>query len=144
MLRAGIKEEAVMGIVCTVLLAIMFTELQLVEYITAPFTISDGIYGSTFYLATGFHGFHVFVGTLFLGVCLLRLSSSHFTKNQKASMIVSALEHRVMDSDKLIIMDADLSDRSINHFGKLVDTIDDCNILVNNYNDFSESWKYET
>jgi heme/copper-type cytochrome/quinol oxidase subunit 3 len=69
-----------MGIVCTVLLAIIFTELQLIEYITAPFTISDGIYGSVFYMITGFHGFHVIIGTCFLIVCLGRLLLDHFTR----------------------------------------------------------------
>jgi len=61
-------------------LAIAFTALQGFEYINANFTISDGIYGSTFYIATGFHGFHVFIGTCFLAVCLLRVYLYHFTK----------------------------------------------------------------
>jgi cytochrome c oxidase subunit 3 len=42
--------------------------------------LSDGVYASTFFLTTGFHGFHVFVGTVFLFVCLIRLKLSHFTK----------------------------------------------------------------
>ena len=46
---------------------------------TPLFCIGDGIYGSTFYLATGFHGFHVFIGTCFLVVCLVRLHLNHFT-----------------------------------------------------------------
>ena len=62
------------------MLAMVFTGLQVMEYIEAPFTITDGIYGSTFYLATGFHGFHVFVGTVFLLVCLVRVFKMHFTK----------------------------------------------------------------
>ena len=65
----------------TILLAAVFTGLQVMEYIEAPFTITDGIYGSTFYLATGFHGFHVFVGTIFLFVCLVRSYKNHFTMN---------------------------------------------------------------
>jgi heme/copper-type cytochrome/quinol oxidase subunit 3 len=60
-------------LVLTVILAILFTALQAVEYISANFTITDGIYGSTFFMATGFHGFHVFIGTCFLIVCLGRL-----------------------------------------------------------------------
>ena len=46
---------------------------------SAAFSISDGIFGSTFFMATGFHGFHVFVGTVFLAVCLVRLLFNHFT-----------------------------------------------------------------
>jgi len=61
-------------------LAVAFTALQAFEYVNAPFTISDSVYGSTFYMATGFHGFHVFIGTCFLAVCLGRLVANQFTK----------------------------------------------------------------
>lgn len=63
----------------TIGLAIVFTRLQAFEYINANFTISDSVYGATFYMATGFHGFHVFIGTVFLTVCLIRLILNHFT-----------------------------------------------------------------
>ena len=76
----GSKNHAIMALSVTILLAIIFTLLQGFEYITAPFTISDSVFGSTFYMATGFHGFHVFVGTCFLIVCLIRLYFNHFTK----------------------------------------------------------------
>ena len=77
---AGNRREAILGLLFTVALGIIFTLLQLFEYIDAPFNISDGIYGSTFYLATGFHGFHVMIGTIFLAVCLFRLINHHFTR----------------------------------------------------------------
>jgi len=77
---AGSKFQASVALIVTIILAIIFTGLQGFEYVTAPFTISDGIYGSCFYMATGFHGFHVIVGTLFLIVCLFRLYINHFTK----------------------------------------------------------------
>lgn len=77
---AGYRKEAIISLTITVALAIVFTCLQLFEYISAQFTIADGIYGSTFYIATGFHGFHVFIGTCFLTVCLYRVFVYHFTK----------------------------------------------------------------
>lgn len=76
----GSKFQASIALLITVLLAIIFTGLQGFEYVTAPFTISDGIYGSCFYLATGFHGFHVIIGTIFLIVCFFRLYLNHFTR----------------------------------------------------------------
>jgi cytochrome c oxidase subunit 3 len=76
----GSKENALISLMATIILAIIFTALQGYEYVSAPFTLSDSVYGSTFYMATGFHGFHVFVGTCFLAVCLGRLYVNHFTR----------------------------------------------------------------
>jgi cytochrome c oxidase subunit 3 len=76
----GSKPAAVFSLNFTVFLALIFTALQMFEYETSPFSISDGIYGSTFYMATGFHGFHVFIGTCFIYICSLRLKSNHFTR----------------------------------------------------------------
>jgi heme/copper-type cytochrome/quinol oxidase subunit 3 len=76
---AGKKTDAVWGLVLTVALAVVFTAFQAFEYVTANFNICDGIYGSTFYMATGFHGFHVFIGTCFLAVCLVRLTRDHYS-----------------------------------------------------------------
>jgi len=76
----GDRDQAIQGLRVTVGLAILFTSLQVFEYRNASFTMSDSVYGSTFYMATGFHGFHVFVGTVFLSVCLYRLVSNHFTR----------------------------------------------------------------
>lgn len=75
----GNRTQAITGLILTVILAISFTALQAFEYIEAPFAISDGIYGTTFYMATGFHGFHVFVGTCLLTVCLIREVKYHYT-----------------------------------------------------------------
>lgn len=77
---AGNKQQACIALIVTVALAVVFTLLQRYEYVTAPFTISDGVFGSVFYLATGFHGFHVIIGTIFLTVCLVRLYNNHFTR----------------------------------------------------------------
>jgi cytochrome c oxidase subunit 3 len=76
----GEKTQALLSLSLTIICAIIFTALQGFEYVTAPFSISDGIYGSTFYMATGFHGFHVFIGTCFLSVCAVRLYLNHFTR----------------------------------------------------------------
>jgi len=76
----GLKEEACLGLLITIGLAVIFTLLQAYEYVMAPFDISDGVYGSCFYMATGFHGFHVFIGTCFLIVCFFRLWLNHFTR----------------------------------------------------------------
>lgn len=77
---AGRKEPAKLGMLLTLFLAVTFTALQAYEYIEATFSISDGVYGSTFFMATGFHGFHVMVGTAFIAVMTVRLVKSHMTK----------------------------------------------------------------
>jgi heme/copper-type cytochrome/quinol oxidase subunit 3 len=64
----------------TIFLAIIFTLFQAYEYNVADFRLSDGIYGSTFYMATGFHGFHVFIGTISLLICLIRLYNYQLTR----------------------------------------------------------------
>jgi len=66
------RKDLITGLWLTVLLGFTFTALQAYEYHHAAFGFKDGIYASTFYMATGFHGFHVLVGTLFLSVCLWR------------------------------------------------------------------------
>lgn len=73
------KDEAVQALTFTVLLGILFSGFQLFEYAHAAFKFKDGIYPSTFYMATGFHGFHVIIGTIFLAVCLFRTKRGHFT-----------------------------------------------------------------
>jgi cytochrome c oxidase subunit 3 len=73
--RKGLKN----GLLLTVVLGALFTALQIYEYGHAAFSFSDHIYGATFFMATGFHGFHVLVGTIFLLVCLMRASAGHFT-----------------------------------------------------------------
>lgn len=65
----------------TIILGIYFTILQAYEYIEAPFTIADSVYGSTFFLATGFHGLHVIIGTIFLIICFFRHLNNHFSRN---------------------------------------------------------------
>nr|QNG56332.1 cytochrome c oxidase subunit III [Thesaurus zaitsevi]QNG56345.1 cytochrome c oxidase subunit III [Thesaurus zaitsevi] len=71
--------QALQGLMFTVILGIYFTMLQGYEYLEAPFTISDAVYGSSFFMATGFHGLHVIIGSTFLLVCLIRHYYNHFS-----------------------------------------------------------------
>ena len=74
------RKALINGLTLTVILGLLFTGLQAWEYSLAPFKFfGGGVYPSTFFLATGFHGFHVIIGTLFLFVCLLRARKGHFT-----------------------------------------------------------------
>nr|QID48534.1 cytochrome c oxidase subunit III [Celes skalozubovi] len=73
--------QATQGLFFTVLLGMYFTMLQMYEYWEAPFTIADAVYGSTFFVATGFHGLHVIIGTVFLFTCLMRHSMKQFSSN---------------------------------------------------------------
>merc|ERR1712183_592995 len=73
------KKQAIISLLLTIGLAVVFTMLQVLEYCEAPFTLSDSVFGSCFYMATGFHGFHVFIGTIFLFIALVRLVLNHFT-----------------------------------------------------------------
>ena len=78
----GSIAEGAKAIGLTVLLGIFFLGFQVYEYMHAPYGFTGGIYPSTFYMATGFHGFHVFVGTVFLFVCWLRARAGHFTRTR--------------------------------------------------------------
>ena len=76
--RDGLK----LGLILTILLGLTFTGVQGYEYAHAPFPFKGSIYGSTFFMATGFHGFHVIVGTIFLTICLIRSYRDDFTPKQ--------------------------------------------------------------
>ena len=76
--RQGLKY----GLILTICLGATFTGVQAWEYSHALFNFSGNIYGATFFMATGFHGFHVLVGTIFLIVCLIRAYRGHFTPTQ--------------------------------------------------------------
>jgi|TARA_B100000795_G_scaffold269753_1_gene260241 cytochrome c oxidase subunit 3 len=78
---SGDRFNTIFSLFLTLALGTVFTGLQVLEYYEAPFTIADSAFGSTFFLATGFHGFHVFVGTTFLFVCFFRILDHHFTKH---------------------------------------------------------------
>ena len=75
------RRDFILGLALTVGLGIFFTALQAYEYGHAAFGFREGIYPSTFFMATGFHGFHVIIGTIFLAVCLFRGMKGHFTSD---------------------------------------------------------------
>nr|AIZ58677.1 cytochrome c oxidase subunit III [Ornithodoros pavimentosus]AIZ58690.1 cytochrome c oxidase subunit III [Ornithodoros pavimentosus] len=74
-------KETTLALSLTITLGMIFTSLQSWEYIQAPFSISDSIYGSTFFMSTGFHGLHVIIGTTFLTAILARIILNHMSNN---------------------------------------------------------------
>ena len=78
----GDKHNAFLGLSITIILGIVFTLLQALEYYEASFSISDSVYGSIFFVTTGFHGLHVIIGTIFLSVCLFKLRNNHFSNSR--------------------------------------------------------------
>ncbi len=76
------RRGLIWGLVLTVALGVLFSMVQAHEYMNAPFGFKDSIYGATFFMATGFHGFHVIIGTIFLLVCLIRAMKGDFTPKQ--------------------------------------------------------------
>nr|QSF20056.1 cytochrome c oxidase subunit III [Moricella rufonota] len=84
------KKETSISLGLTILLGLMFSFLQAFEYLEAPFTMADSIYGSTFFMATGFHGIHVLIGSTFLMVNFFRLILNHFSINHHFGFEASA------------------------------------------------------
>lgn len=93
----GDRKGTLNGIVITVILALIFTFCQGVEYTVSSFTISDGIYGSCFYFGTGFHGIHVMIGTAFIAVGLWRVLAYHSTDNHHLGLESSILYWHFVD-----------------------------------------------
>ncbi len=81
-LQVGDRKSAKIGLLLTVILGISFTCLQVIEYMEAGFSYAGSLYGSAFFMATGLHGAHVVIGTLFLAVCLFRLMAGGMTKEK--------------------------------------------------------------
>ncbi len=93
----GDRSKTVLWTWITVILGFIFLGFQIHEYAEAAFGLSDGIYPSTFYLATGFHGFHVFVGACFLTVCAIRAGKGHFKPDQHIGFEAAALYWHFVD-----------------------------------------------
>jgi cytochrome c oxidase subunit 3 len=89
-LQHGDRKGAKLGLLFTVLLGICFTSLQVLEYQEAQFAFDGNLYGATFFMATGFHGAHVVIGTIFLAVCLFRLLAGQMTPNKHFGLEAAA------------------------------------------------------
>lgn len=75
----GARRIVILSLITTLILAVLFVGCQGYEYYNAPFSFSDGAYGSTFFFATGFHGLHVIIGTIFLAVAFNRVMNYELT-----------------------------------------------------------------
>ena len=93
----GNRTGAIYGSIATVILALVFTVFQGVEYAVSSFTISDGAYGSSFYFSTAFHGLHVIIGTIFIAVALWRIIAYHLTDNHHLGFESSILYWHFVD-----------------------------------------------
>jgi cytochrome c oxidase subunit 3 len=93
----GNRKGTLYGLIFTIILAIIFTALQGIEYSVSSFTISDGTFGSCFYFGTGFHGLHVMIGTAFLAVGLWRVLAYHFTDNHHLGLESAILYWHFVD-----------------------------------------------
>lgn len=93
----GNRSGALYGLIATVFLALTFTVFQWVEYSVSSFTMSDGVFGSCFYLSTGFHGIHVIIGTIFIIVGLHRTVAYHLTDNHHLGLESSILYWHFVD-----------------------------------------------
>jgi heme/copper-type cytochrome/quinol oxidase subunit 3 len=87
---SGSYDDSCEALLVTILLATFFTLFQLDEYKVSTFSISDSVYGSCFFMTTGFHGFHVIIGTCFLSVCFFRLYFGHFTREHHVGFEAAA------------------------------------------------------
>lgn len=91
------KKEFIYYLLFTIILSFLFTSIQYYEYNNALFTILDGIYSTNFYILTGFHGFHVFIGTFFLIYSLLRVFTNLITLNNSIGIKASSLYWHFVD-----------------------------------------------
>ncbi|WP_108483591.1 cytochrome c oxidase subunit 3 [Oceaniglobus ichthyenteri] len=84
------RKDMATGLILAVALGVLFTIFQVYEYSHAAFGFSGNIYGANFFMATGFHGFHVAIGTIFLFVCYMRVRAGHFTQEQHVGFEAAA------------------------------------------------------
>nr|YP_010944856.1 cytochrome c oxidase subunit III [Japanagallia multispina]WMC21068.1 cytochrome c oxidase subunit III [Japanagallia multispina] len=82
--------QLMQSMMITIILGLYFSLLQFYEYFESPFSMSDSIYGSTFFMSTGFHGIHVIIGTMFIIVSTLRIKSLHMSNEHHIGFEASA------------------------------------------------------
>lgn len=93
----GKRKGSLEGSIFTIILALIFTAFQGIEYSVSSFTISDGAFGTCFFFGTGFHGLHVIIGTIFLSVALWRIYAYHFTDNHHLGLEAGILYWHFVD-----------------------------------------------
>lgn len=89
--------NAINSLLLTVILAVLFTVCQYIEYLYASFTIADGVYGSVFYFGTGTHGYHILVGIVMLSISLWRMYSYHYTDSHHLGFETTILLWHFLD-----------------------------------------------
>ena len=99
----GNRKSYIISLLFTIILALFFTILQVIEYSISFFTVSDSIFGSCFYIGTGFHGFHVIIGTIFLLFGLIRSLFYHFTEDHHLGLEFAILYWHFVDIIWLIL-----------------------------------------
>ena len=100
------RKDLVNGLILAIVLGAAFTFTQAYEYGQASFSFSGNIYGATFFMATGFHGFHVLIGTVFLTVCLVRALNGHFTREKHVGLEAAAWYWHFVDVVWLFLFSA--------------------------------------
>ena len=93
----GDRKQAIIGGLLTIILALIFTALQYVEYFNATFTITDSVFGTTFYASTGLHGIHVIIGTIFIATGFFRIINYHLTNTHHIGYEASILYWHFVD-----------------------------------------------
>ena len=93
----GYRKGAIIGTLVCIILAIIFTALQGFEYLNAPFSIADSVFGTVFFASTGLHGLHVLVGTIFITIGFFRIINYHFSSNHHVGFEASILYWHFVD-----------------------------------------------
>ena len=94
---AGKRKHAINSLFMTIVLAVVFTFFQYIEYSDSQFSIADSVFGTTFYASTGLHGIHVIIGTIFIAVGFYRIINYHLTNSHHIGYEASILYWHMVD-----------------------------------------------